>query len=156
MPIFSHKKRAFHRLYKCLKKLLKVPIRAEMAAELSSLNASLSPFELITPQSVYYTAGITIESSYGYRRGNHVHIDVRLKLEAEKSSIIPLIYISDKYKTRNDGSNVGACLIRNNLYPLIKGRVDSAYGYFCFYQDVTSTLEAGAVVYMFIDYDMSM
>ena len=40
MPIFSHKKRAFHRLYKCLKKLLKVPIRAEMAAELSSLNAN--------------------------------------------------------------------------------------------------------------------
>nr|DAZ44858.1 MAG TPA: hypothetical protein [Caudoviricetes sp.] len=25
MPIFSHKKRAFHRLYKCLRKLLKVP-----------------------------------------------------------------------------------------------------------------------------------
>ena len=41
MPIFSHKKRAFHRLYKCLKKLLKVPIRAEMAAELSSLNANV-------------------------------------------------------------------------------------------------------------------
>ncbi len=116
----------------------------------------MSTFELITPRSTNYATGITIESSYGYRRGNHVHIDVRLKLEEEKKSTVPLIYISDKYKTRNDGSNVGTCLIRSNLYPLIKGRVDSADGYFCFYQDVTGTLEAGSVVYMFIDYDMSM
>nr|DAF59597.1 MAG TPA: hypothetical protein [Siphoviridae sp. ctmIh35] len=127
-------------------------IRAEMAAELSSLNASLSPFELVTPLN---TSGVAIESSYGYRRGNHVHIDVRFKLNSEKKSTDPLICILEKYRTHSGGINVGTCLIRGNLYPLIKGRVTDD-GYFCFYQDVTNTLETGLVVYMFIDYDMSM
>lgn len=85
-----------------------------------------------------------------------MHIDVRFKLNSEKKSTDPLICILEKYRTHSGGINVGTCLIRGNLYPLIKANVDSAGEYFVFYQDVTNVLEAGLVVYMFIDYDISM